>query len=94
MYSIRHSIKNHQIFEEAEKYNSVETDSRITKIIELVEKDTERVISIFHIFPSQRNKHTSTLNIDMKGIKRHKASTMFKMINILNKINTRLETVN
>lgn len=30
----------------------------------------------------------------MKGIKRHKASTMFKMINILNKINTRLETVN
>jgi len=30
---------------------------------------------------------------DMKGIKRHKASTMFKMKNILNKINTRLETV-
>ena len=50
MYSVRHSIKNHQIFEEAGKYNSLETDSRITKIIELVEKDTERVISIFHIF--------------------------------------------
>ena len=29
----------------------------------------------------------------MKGIKRYKASTMFKMKNILNKINTRLETV-
>lgn len=57
MYSVRHSIKkitrkkkNHQIFEEAGKYNSVETDSRITKIIELVGKDTERAISISHMF--------------------------------------------
>lgn len=51
----------------------METDSGITQMTELIKKDTERVVSIFHMF-KKVEEWTSMLNADTEDIKKHKSN--------------------